>query len=87
MKVTALAAHAPEAVRAALAARGWEAQPAWFAAVGIQPRPVAHGADLLDRPLRSHVVRTDQKHDRIDEAEGVPEHQLFHLSVVAPAPV
>src|SRR6266404_2451848 len=37
MKVTAVAAHTPEAVRAALAARGWEAQPAWFAAVGIQP--------------------------------------------------
>src|SRR5216117_1526892 len=37
MNVTALASHTPEAVRAALAARGWEAQPAWFAAVGIQP--------------------------------------------------
>jgi len=37
MKVTALAAHTPEAVRAALAARGWEAQPAWFAATGMQP--------------------------------------------------
>jgi dihydropteroate synthase len=36
MKVTALAATTPEAVRAALAARGWEAQPAWFAATGIQ---------------------------------------------------
>ncbi len=38
MKVTALAAHTspPEAVRAALAARGWEAQPAWFAATGVQ---------------------------------------------------
>lgn len=36
MKVTALAAQTPEAVRAALAARGWEAQPAWFAATGIQ---------------------------------------------------
>ncbi len=38
MKVTALAAHTspPEAVRAALAARGWEAQPAWFAATGLQ---------------------------------------------------
>jgi dihydropteroate synthase len=35
VKVTALAAHAPEAVRAALAARGWEEQPAWFAATGI----------------------------------------------------
>jgi dihydropteroate synthase len=35
VRVTALAAHTPEAVRAALAARGWEAQPAWFAAVGI----------------------------------------------------
>jgi len=37
MKVTALAATTPEAVRAALAARGWEPQPAWFAAIGIQP--------------------------------------------------
>ena len=37
MNVTALAAQTPEAVRAALAARGWEAQPAWFAATGIQP--------------------------------------------------
>ncbi|HTI05744.1 MAG TPA: dihydropteroate synthase [Gemmatimonadales bacterium] len=37
MKVTALAAHTPDAVRAVLAARGWEAQPAWFAATGIQP--------------------------------------------------
>src|SRR5439155_14807577 len=37
VKVTALAAHTPEAVRAALAARGWETQPAWFAATGIQP--------------------------------------------------
>jgi dihydropteroate synthase len=37
VKITAVAAHTPEAVRAALAARGWEAQPAWFAAIGIQP--------------------------------------------------
>ncbi|HUK21104.1 MAG TPA: dihydropteroate synthase [Gemmatimonadales bacterium] len=37
MKLTALAAHTPEAVRAALAARGWEAQPAWLAATGVQP--------------------------------------------------
>ena len=36
MRITALAAQTPEAVRAALAARGWEAQPAWFAATGIQ---------------------------------------------------
>jgi len=37
VKLTALAAHSPEAVRAARAARGWEAQPAWFAATGVQP--------------------------------------------------
>jgi dihydropteroate synthase len=37
MKITALPAHTPEAVRAALAARGWEAQPAWFAATGVAP--------------------------------------------------
>jgi dihydropteroate synthase len=36
VRITALAAQTPEAVRAALAARGWEAQPAWFAATGIQ---------------------------------------------------
>ena len=38
MRVTALATHTtpPEAVRAALAARGWEPQPAWFAATGLQ---------------------------------------------------
>jgi dihydropteroate synthase len=37
VKVTALAAHTPEAVRAALAARGWESQPAWFTATGVRP--------------------------------------------------
>ncbi len=37
MRLTALATHTPEAVRAALAARGWEAQPAWFAATGVHP--------------------------------------------------
>ncbi len=38
MKVTALAAPTSpsEAVRAALAARGWEGQPAWFAATGLE---------------------------------------------------
>ncbi len=36
MKLTALAVHTPEAVRAALAARGWQTQPAWFAATGMQ---------------------------------------------------
>ncbi|HUL50065.1 MAG TPA: dihydropteroate synthase [Gemmatimonadales bacterium] len=40
MRLTALAAHTPDAVRAALAARGWEAQPAWFAATGLQPLSV-----------------------------------------------
>jgi dihydropteroate synthase len=36
VKLTLLAPHTPDAVRAALAARGWEAQPAWFAAAGVQ---------------------------------------------------
>jgi dihydropteroate synthase len=36
VKLTALAAHTPEAVRAALAARGWEPHPAWLAATGVQ---------------------------------------------------
>jgi dihydropteroate synthase len=37
VKLTALAAHTPEAVRAALAARGWDAQPARLAATGVRP--------------------------------------------------
>jgi len=36
VKLTALPAHTPEAVRAALVARGWDAAPAWFAATGVQ---------------------------------------------------
>jgi hypothetical protein len=35
VKVRALAAHTPEAVRAALVARGWEGDPARFAAAGL----------------------------------------------------
>lgn len=35
MNVRALAAHTPEAVRAALVARGWDADPARFAAIGL----------------------------------------------------
>jgi dihydropteroate synthase len=35
VKVCALAAHTPEAVRAALVARGWEGDPARFAAAGL----------------------------------------------------
>jgi dihydropteroate synthase len=37
VKLVALAAHTPEAVRAALAARGWAPDPARFAALGVQP--------------------------------------------------
>ncbi|HYK82887.1 MAG TPA: dihydropteroate synthase [Gemmatimonadales bacterium] len=37
MRLTALAAHTPEAVRAVLAARGWDAEPARLAATGVQP--------------------------------------------------
>jgi len=51
VKVTALAAHTPEAVRAALAARGWDAQPAWFAATGVQPLAVIL-EDLTGTELR-----------------------------------
>ncbi len=37
MKVRALAAHTPEAVRAALSAHGWDAEPARLAATGLTP--------------------------------------------------
>ncbi len=59
MKVTALAAHTPEAVRAALAARGWEAQPAWFAATGIQPLVVL--IEDISEPEREALVHWGTK--------------------------
>lgn len=37
MRLTQLAAATPDAVRAALASRGWEADPAAFAAAGLEP--------------------------------------------------
>src|SRR5437879_13777030 len=40
VNLTLLASHTPEALRAALTARGWDAQPAWFAATGVQPLAV-----------------------------------------------
>ena len=54
MKLTALAAHTPQAVRAALAARGWEGQPAWFAATGVQS--VTLLIDDIGEPEREALV-------------------------------
>jgi len=59
VKVTALAAHTPEAVRAALAARGWEEQPAWFAATGIQPLVVL--IEDISEPEREALVHWGTK--------------------------
>jgi len=59
VKATALAAHTPEAVRAALAARGWEAQPAWFAATGIQPLVVL--IEDISEPEREALVHWGTK--------------------------
>ena len=59
MKLTALAAHTPEAVRAALAAHGWEAQPAWFAATGIQPFVVL--IEEITEPEREALVHWSTK--------------------------
>ena len=55
MRVTALAAHTPEAVHAALAARGWDAQPAWFAATGVQALVVL--LDDITEAEREGLVR------------------------------
>lgn len=55
MKLTALAAHTPEAVRAALTARGWEAEPAWFAATGMQPLAIL--LEEIDESEREALVR------------------------------
>ena len=54
MKLTALAAHTPQAVRAALAARGWESQPAWFAATGVQPLTIL--IEEISEPEREALV-------------------------------
>ena len=59
MKLTALAAHTPEAVRAALAARGWDAQPAWFAANGVQPLIVL--LEEVSESERENLVRWGAK--------------------------
>ena len=59
MRLTALAAHTPEAVRAALAARGWDAQPAWFAATGVQPLLVL--LEDIDESEREGLVRWGAK--------------------------
>ena len=54
MKLTALAAHTPQAVRAALAARGWESEPAWFAATGVQSITLL--IEGLPEPAREALV-------------------------------
>ncbi|HEY6195783.1 MAG TPA: hypothetical protein VI504_12140, partial [Candidatus Eisenbacteria bacterium] len=59
MKLTALAAHTPEAVRAALATRGWDAQPAWFAATGVQSLVVL--LEELTESEREALVRWGAK--------------------------
>ena len=59
MKLTALAAHTPEAVRAALAARGWDGQPAWFAATGLQPLVVL--LEEITEAEREALVRWSAK--------------------------
>ena len=59
MRLTALAAHTPEAVRAALAARGWEGQPAWFAATGVQSLLIL--LDDISETEREALVRWSVK--------------------------
>jgi len=59
VKLTALAAHTPEAVRAALAARGWAEQPAWLAATGVQPLLVL--LDDVSDAEREALVRWSTK--------------------------
>ena len=59
MKLTALARHTPEAVRAALVARGWDGQPAWFAATGVQPLLVL--LDDISEAEREALVRWSAK--------------------------
>src|ERR1051325_81287 len=58
------------------------------AALGRAPhRADPHAANLFHRPLGTPVPRTDEEHDRVDEAEGVAKHQTLELAVVAATPV
>ena len=59
MKLTALAAHTPEAVRAALVARGWDGEPAWLAATGVQPLLLL--LDDISEAEREALVRWSAK--------------------------
>src|SRR5439155_3959870 len=59
VRLTPLAAHTPGAARAALAARGWEAQPAWFAATGVQSLVVL--LEDVREPGRESLVRWGAK--------------------------
>src|SRR5262249_53404701 len=54
---------------------------------GVGPRADPACADLCDRSARAHVVRANQKDDRVHEPERVLEHQALELSVVRPAPM
>lgn len=54
MKLVALAAHTPEAVRAALAARGWAPDPARLAATGVRPLTIL--LDGVTEPEREALV-------------------------------
>jgi hypothetical protein len=55
MKLSTLAAHTPEAVRAALAARGWDPDRSRFAAAGL--RPLVLLLDGVGEPEREALVR------------------------------
>src|ERR1700730_1502628 len=44
-------------------------------------------ADLGHRALRAPVVLADPEHDRVDEGEGMIEHQPLHFAIGAAAPV
>src|SRR5882724_6897595 len=44
-------------------------------------------ANLLQRHLRAQIVFPDHEDDALNEAEGVVEHEGFHLTVVLSAPI
>jgi len=53
----------------------------------IRPRSHANGAYLFERPLRAHILATNEKDDASYESEGMTQHELFHFPVVDAAPV
>ena len=61
-------------------------QPA-FETCSVGTTSVAEGTDFFDGALGAEIFGSDEEDDGIDKAEGVLQHESFHFTVKATAPV